>query len=257
VSDPESELSSRNPRVQRLRRLATDRSERRGSGLAVVEGRVLVSEAFASGLDVLEEYVGPGGQPVGGAAVRLGADALRRVATTEEPQPNVAVVRIPLGSLPTGSAQVLVADRIADPGNLGTMIRSAEAAGLDAVVVTPGTTDPWSPKAIRASAGAAFHVPVVESDLGTLRSSGFRLVGTSSHRGEAHVHADLAGPVAVVLGNEAHGVDGAAPVDSWVRIDHRGRAESLNVAMAGTLLAFRMAECSHRGVGTSVGNGGS
>jgi TrmH family RNA methyltransferase len=255
VTDPETELSPRNPRVQRLRRLATDRSERRSSGLAIVEGRVLVGEAIGAGLDVVEEFVGPGGEPVGRSAVRLGDEALRRVATTEEPQPNVAIVRIPVPPALSGTARVIVADRISDPGNLGTVVRSAEAAGLDAVVVTPGTTDPWSPKAIRASAGAVFHVPVIESDLLGLRSAGLRLVGTSSHRGEAHVRADLAGPVAVVLGNEAHGLDDSAPVDSWVRIDHRGRSESLNVAMAGTLLAFRMAECSQGRVATPVGNG--
>lgn len=255
MADRETELSPRNPRVQRLRRLATDRSERRSSGLAIVEGRVLVGEAVRAGLEVVEEYIGPGGEPVGGSALRLGEEALRRVATTEEPQPNVAVVRIPTTSSLSGRAQVIVADRISDPGNLGTVIRSAEAAGLDAVAVTPGTTDPWSPKAIRASAGAVFHVPLLESDLAGLRSAGLRLIGTSSHRGEVHVRADLAGPVAVVLGNEAHGLDDSAPVDSWVRIAHRGRAESLNVAMAGTLLAFRMAECSHARVATSAGNG--
>ncbi|MEY2974854.1 MAG: hypothetical protein RIR49_1274 [Actinomycetota bacterium] len=255
MTDPGDALSPRNPRVQRLRRLATDRSERQAAGLAVVEGRVLVAEAFAAGLDVVEEYVGPGGDPIGPVSVRLGPEALRRVATTGEPQPNVAVVRIPERHLPLGGVQVLVADRIADPGNLGTMIRSAEAAGIDAVVVTPGTTDPWSPKAIRSSAGAVFHLPVVQSDLLVLRSSGLRLVGTSSHRGDPHTSVDLAGPVAVVLGNEAHGIDESAPVDAWVRIDHRGRSESLNVAMAGTLLAFRMAECTQGRVGTSVGNG--
>ena len=218
---------------------------------------MLVAEAALAGLEIVEEYVGPGGQPVGASALTLSADALRRVATTEEPQPNLAVVRIPRQADPAAQSSVIVADRIADPGNLGTIIRSAEAAGLDAVVVTPGTTDPWSPKAIRASAGSVFHVPVIDADLPALTAAGLRVVGTSSHRGEPHGEADLSGRIAVVLGNEAHGLAGSAPVDSWVRIAHHGRAESLNVAMAGTLLAFRMSECSQVRVATPAGNGES
>lgn len=255
MADSATELSPRNPRVQRLRRLASDRGTRRSEGLAVIEGQVLVAEAQRAGLEIVAEFVGPGGHPVGGSALALSAEALRRVATTEEPQPNIAVVRIPDPVEPTDLSSVIVADRIADPGNLGTIIRSAEAAGLDAVIVTPGTTDPWSPKAIRASAGAVFHVPVIESDLPVLAAAGLRIVGTSSHRGEEHHGADLSGRVALVLGNEAHGLAESAPVDAWIRIAHHGRAESLNVAMAGTLLAFRMAECSHDRVGTPVGNG--
>ena len=256
MADP-TELSPRNPRVQRLRRLATDRGERRSAGLALVEGRVLVAEAALAGLEIVEEYVGPGGRPVGASALMLSADALRRVATTEEPQPNIAVVRVPRQADPAEQSSVIVADRIADPGNLGTIIRSAEAAGLDAVVVTPGTTDPWSPMAIRASAGGVFHVAVIDPDLPALTAAGLRVVGTSSHRGEAHNGVDLSGRIAVVLGNEAHGLDESAPVDAWIRIAHRGRAESLNVAMAGTLVAFRMAECSHERVATPAGNGES
>lgn len=257
MADSATELSPRNPRVQRLRRLGTDRGARRSEGVALVEGRVLVAEAARAGLELVEEYVGPGGQPVGLSALTLSPEALRRVATTEEPQPNIAVVRIPDQRDPSTASSVIVADRVADPGNLGTIIRSAEAAGLDAVVVTPGTTDPWSPKAIRASAGAVFHVPVIDADLPGLSAAGLRIVGTSSHRGEAHSGADLSGRIAVVLGNEAHGIAESAPVDAWIRIAHRGRSESLNVAMAGTLIAFRMAECSQERVGTPAGNGES
>ncbi len=171
---------------------------------------------------------------------------LERVATTERPRPNIAIVR----SRPTdpdvlgpdrACDLVVVADRLADPGNLGTILRSAEAAGVDAVVLTPGSVDPFNPKVVRASAGALFHVPVVEATLDRVREAGLELVGTSSHQGRNHVDADWVGRVAIVLGNEAHGlVDGAA-VDRWVRIEHQGRAESLNVAMAATVLVFEAA----------------
>jgi TrmH family RNA methyltransferase len=139
------------------------------------------------------------------------------------------------------SSFVLVADRITDPGNLGTIMRSAEACGVEVVVATPGTVDALNPKVVRASAGALFHVPVLGATLAAVRSAGLRLVGTSSHRGATHTTYDWTGRVAVVLGSEAHGLPDDAPVDDWVRIDHRGRAESLNVAMAATVVAFEAA----------------
>jgi TrmH family RNA methyltransferase len=84
-------------------------------------------------------------------------------------------------------------------------------------------------------------VPVVTATLEQVHEAGLRLVGTSSHRGERHTEADWSGRVAVVVGSEAHGLADDAPVDDWVQIEHKGRAESLNVAMAATLLVFAAA----------------
>ena len=166
-----------------------------------------------------------------------------RISATETPTGLFAVVRTrePRAGLLADAAFVVVADGIADPGNLGTIMRSAEACGVDAVVVTPGTVDALNPKVVRASAGALFHVPVVTASLDDVRAAGLRLAGTSSHRGVAHTSFDWSGRVAIVLGSEAHGLADDAPVDDWVRIGHRGRAESLNVAMAATVLAFEAA----------------
>lgn len=172
----------------------------------------------------------------------LADGVLERVATTERPQPNLAVVRMPDRPDPLPEATfVVVADRLSDPGNLGTILRSAEAAGVDAVALTPGSVDPYNPKAVRASAGALFHVPVVTADLDTLRAAGLRLLGASSHQGQVHTTVDWTGRLAVVVGNEAHGLPDDAAVDGWVRIEHHGRAESLNVAMAATVLVFEAA----------------
>jgi TrmH family RNA methyltransferase len=189
------------------------------------------------------EYVAPGVQPVSPAPAYEFADGvLERVASTERPQPNMAVVALPVQRTVLPTAQfVLVADALADPGNLGTILRSSEAAGVDAVVLTPGSVDPFNPKVVRSSAGAIFHLPVVTATFADIRAAGFRLIGSSSHLGEQHTHADWTGRIALVVGNEAHGLPDDAPVDDWVRIDHRGRAESLNVAMAATLLVFEAA----------------
>jgi TrmH family RNA methyltransferase len=145
---------------------------------------------------------------------------------------------VPDPALLGDSSLVVVADRIGEPGNLGTIIRSAEAAGADAVVVTPGTVDETNPKVVRASAGAIFHVPVVAAALCDVAAAGLRLIGSSSHRGVPHTAADWQGRIAIVAGNEAAGLDDEPAIEDWVRIEHRGRAESLNVAMATTVLCF-------------------
>ena len=204
---------------------------------------MLIREAIGAGWDVLVEFVAPDTEPVSDATTfELADGVLERVASTERPQPNLAVVTMPerSGSL-AGADTVIVADRLNDPGNLGTILRSAEAAGIDAVVLTPGSVAPFNPKVIRAAAGALFHIPVLEADLDVVRRAGFRLIGTSSHQGVPHTAADWSGRLAIVVGSEAHGLPDDAPIDQWVRIEHRGRAESLNVAMATTLLAFEAA----------------
>jgi RNA methyltransferase, TrmH family len=220
---------------------------------------VLIGEAVAAGWEIEAEFVAPGAEPVSDAPrFELADGVLERVATTERPQPNIAVVRsrpYDEGVLAAarGCDLVVVADRLSDPGNLGTILRSAEAAGVDAVVLTPGSVDPSNPKVVRASAGALFHVPVVVADLEQVRAAGLTLVGTSSHLGDRHVDTDWSGRVAVVLGNEAHGLADDAAVDRWVRIEHRGRAESLNVAMAATVLVFEAARRRTDGGNTETG----
>jgi len=230
--------------VQRLRRLIGRRSARREEGAFVVEGPLLIEEAVAGGWEIEAQFVDPRGRPVAGAGGRvleLAPHVMERIAATESPQPVMAVVRMPATSIAdlAGSALVVVCDRIADPGNLGTILRSAEAAGAGGVVLVAGSVDPFNPKVVRASAGAIFHVPVVaDVALHELQGLGLALVGTSSHQGTPFTSADLTRPFALVLGSEAHGVDLQLPIDEWISIPHVGRAESLNVAMAATLVVF-------------------
>jgi len=209
---------------------------------------MLIAEAIAAGWDVTAEFVGPGGEPVSQAPMfELADGVLERVASIEHPQPNLAIVQVRAseqGILTDDRSRdllVVVADQVNDPGNLGTILRSSEAAGIDAVVLTPGSVDPFNPKVVRASAGAVFHVPVSTATLDDVRAAGLDLVGTSSHRGDRHTDADWSGRVAIVLGSEAHGLPDDTTVDRWVRVEHQGRAESLNVAMAATLLVFEAA----------------
>ncbi len=206
----------------------------------MVEGVGLLHQAMAAGWHVEGCYVAPGTTIDADVLVHeLAPNVMERVASTESPQPVLAVVAMQLASLPTTATFVLVADRIADPGNAGTIIRSAEAAGADAVVLTPGSVDPYNPKVVRATAGSLFRIPVVEATLESL--SRFRRLGTSSHRGDVYTDPVYHGRVAVVVGNEAHGLDDDAAIDQWITIPHAGTVESLNVAMAATVLAFEVA----------------
>ena len=189
----------------------------------------------------------------------IDGSTLERVASTVSPQPHIAVVEIPRATdLSTvGDGWVLVADRVQDPGNLGTMIRSAAAAGAAALVVTPGTVDVFSPKVVRATAGALFVLPCVEvPSLSDVSKAGMSLVGTSSHDqagSVAYDEFDFTGRVALAMGNEAAGLDSSAPIDAWVTIPHVGPVESLNVAMATTVLSFEIArQRKHR---SSTGSG--
>jgi len=204
---------------------------------------VLIAEAAAAGWEIEAEFVAPDSAFISDAPVfELAEGVIERVASTERPQPNLAIVRLRSASSSLAEASfVVVADRVNDPGNLGTILRSSEAAGLDAVALTPGSVDAFNPKVVRASAGAVFHVPIVVATFGEVSDAGLRLIGTSSHHGDRHTEADWSGRIAIVLGNEAHGLADQAEVDAWVRIEHQGRAESLNVAMAGTILAFEAA----------------
>ena len=237
-------LAFTNPRVQRLRRLLGRRSARRDEGAFVVEGPTLLTEAIVAGWPVESQFHAPGVEPLAGPpAFALGPGVAERIAATETPTGLFAIVAVRPAdpSALTTARFAVVVDGLADPGNVGTILRSAEAAGADLVVVTPGSVDVLNPKVVRASAGALFHVPVTTATLADVAAAGLRLIGTSSHRGTPHDQADWSGRVAIVAGGEARGLPDDAPVDSWVRIDHHGRAESLNVAMATTVLCFAAA----------------
>lgn len=254
-------LGHRNPRIHDVRRLLGRRSSRREAGRFVVEGPTLAAEAVAGGWTCIEQYVPAGETDLAvdgaGPVFEVGDGVMEKISSTETPQSPVVVVEIPAAAPADqlrSSSLVVVADRLADPGNLGTILRSVEAAGADAVVLTPGSVDPYNPKVVRASAGAVFHVPVIECDVDDVADAGLRLVGTTSHddhvrRPTGYSAADWSGRVAIVVGNEAAGLPAewtptAGPISDWVTIPHRGRSESLNVAMATTLLVFAAASSS-------------
>jgi TrmH family RNA methyltransferase len=158
-------------------------------------------------------------------------------------RPEVAVDAA-VAAAAAGSLTLVLVD-VGDPGNAGTLLRAAEAAGAAAVLFCGSSVDPCNPKCVRASAGALFHVPVSAGGeavavVEQLSAAGVRTAAAVVRDGTPYDDADLTGPVAVVLGSEAHGLsdDLLARVDLRLTIPMAGRSESINVAMAGSVLCF-------------------
>jgi len=240
----------------------------------VVEGAKVLGEALDAGARVEAVYAAPGA-PVdllrraadaGARVLDLAPGVLERVAGTVTPQPVIAVVAyvdVPLEELRVAGLVVVCVD-VRDPGNLGTVLRSAEAAGAGGVICCDGSVDVYNPKAVRASAGSLFHVPVVAGGdpagvLERLGAWGLRRLGSVARRGLDYAAVDLTGPTALVLGNEAAGLpDGLAAaglLDAEVTIPMTGRAESLNVGMAAAVLCFEAAR-QRRSAGPAPRAGG-
>lgn len=264
----ETVTSTRNARVKAAAAL-TRRRERRATGRHLVEGPHAVTEALAAGAvetvfatpEALEDL---GQLPTGVEVVVVADHVLAHLADTTTPQGVVAVagdVTVGLEALPP-EGLVVVLDRLADPGNVGGIVRTADAAGASAVVCTEGTADVLGPKAVRAAVGSTYHLPlVVGCDLaalaGVARGQGRRLLGLDA--GADTSVLELAGehdPLVLVLGNEAHGLDAEARdvLDDVVSVPMRGAAESLNVAAAAAVAIYAAAP-GRGGPGEAGGSG--
>jgi TrmH family RNA methyltransferase len=253
--------------VQRLRRLLRQRSVRRAEGVFVLEGARGLGEALTTGAAIEAIYVAPGAesgeaprrvlalaQQNGVRIFALQAGVLERVADTVAPQPVLAVIAavdVPLAAVLTPASRrgpLVVCADVRDPGNVGAIIRSADAAGARGVIVCAGSGDLYNPKTVRASAGSLFHVPIVLGDdavatLDELGRQGVARYAAVATGGEDYATTSYPGAVAVVLGNEAHGLSPEllARCDAPLTIPIDGGAESLNVAMAATVLCFEFA----------------
>ena len=221
----------------------------------------MLEAALDRGAELENAYVGPGADRAFASIIgrlrdldvpieELKEGVLERIGDTVTPQPVLAVAsmtRTGLGDL-GAHGLVLVAVTVRDPGNAGTLLRSAEAAGAAGVVFCGNSVDPHAPKVVRSSGGAVFGIPVVEEDdpvkvLDALGGHGRRRLAAVPTGGELLERMDLTGSVAIVLGNEASGLpaDVTSHVEGHVTIPVDPPAESLNVGMAGTVLAFEAA----------------
>lgn len=175
-------------------------------------------------------------------------NVMKKIADTETPQGIIAVSKIQktkLESLFSKGKMLLVLDRVSDPGNLGTMLRTADAAGIGGLVLLKGCADIYSPKTVRASMGSIFHLPVIDSleeedFIENAKKAGYSVLVTCLDGADNLYKADLGGRIAFVMGNEANGVSSGllTAADKKVYIPMEGRAESLNVAMAAGIVMF-------------------
>lgn len=259
--------SPHNARVKLARSLHAAKG-RQEAGLFLAEGPGVVAEAlrYASGIAWVAWCPELGSDDAGeiaDAATQAGIEVLelsqrafRALSDTRNPQGIAAVIRLDPPDLtcqrvPEGPARVLVLHEVQDPGNAGTMIRTADAFGAAAVMVVPPGADPYEPKVVRATAGSLFHLPVVEADwrqvVGWARASSFALVAAGADASCELGRVRLPERAAIVIGNEAHGLPQQVLQDAAlkVRIPMPGRAESLNAAVAAGVLLYEAARDAH------------
>jgi TrmH family RNA methyltransferase len=261
--------SPHNARVAAARKLL-QRKERLAAQAFLVEGPHAVGEALRSADHrVLELFVTDAAATRDVALLRLAAtDGIAvalvsdRVAAalgdTRHPQGVVAVVAVPTADLTAVLSRrprlVVVLVEAGDPGNVGTVIRTADAAGADAVVLTRGSVDPYGGKCVRASAGSLFHLPVVtgvdiEDTIAALRAGGLTVLATTLDGEDVNDMDDLlAAPAAWLFGNEAHGLapQTAAAADRLIRVPIHGQAESLNLAAAAAVCLYATVRARRR-----------
>jgi TrmH family RNA methyltransferase len=255
----EAALGLRHQRVQRLRKLLRQASVRRTERAFVAEGTKVLTEALAAGAPVEglyaapEAFEGAAGDLLDAARARgvrvfpLERGVLERIADVVTPQGVVGIVGAldcPLSAL-VATELVVVLEDVRDPGNVGAIVRSADAAGADAVICLHGTSDLYNPKVVRASAGSIFHLPLVvdadRDDVVTyLADRECALLAAVPSGGFDYALDPWPARSALVLGNEANGISDAlaARCSAAVSIPIPGGAESLNVAMAATILLF-------------------
>ena len=248
--------SKQNARLKELRRALADPSH---TSLVGLEGPNLVEEATRAKVRfhcvfVSTERDAAAHQrtlPPGTEILLLPRDVLSSALDTETPQPVAALVDPPqwtweqiLGSPTNPVPLVVVLAGLQDPGNLGTILRSAEAFGATGIVSLPGTVSPWNPKAVRASAGSVLRVPLVAADpanaFARLRAGGIEVLVAAAAAAPPADRVRLAHPVALLIGNEGNGVPNAIAelADGAIRIPCPGPVESLNAAVAASVLLY-------------------
>jgi TrmH family RNA methyltransferase len=244
--------------IKRLKALLRERRTRDREGVFVCEGPRVIAAALDHGVELLECYLGVDATPemfavaeraaAAGIPVRgLDTYAGARVGDTVNPQPVFALApmrRVGHDGL-TGADLALVATQLGDPGNAGTLMRSAAAAGAGIIVLGRGSVDAYNPKVVRASAGACFAVRIVEGMAAMeiverLGANGVACLGAVAAGGMPPESFDVRAATAFVLGHETQGLDSDLPLAGRVTLP-MAAGESLNVAMAGTALLFEAA----------------
>lgn len=248
--------SRQNARVKDLR-AAFAQVSKNETGLVAIEGEKLIGEALASGLRLASVFVRSGSEaalhrlPIHEEVdlLELPSDIFASAVVTESPQGIAALVEPPSFTLDDVLAQthtplIFIAAGLQDPGNLGTLLRSAEAFGATGAILLPGTVSPWNQKALRASAGSVFRLPLVaakeEPAFEALKKAGIATLAAVVDDAKPLASIDLTAPSAIILGNEGNGIPQRV-IDlatGCVIIPCPGPVESLNAAIAGSVILY-------------------
>jgi TrmH family RNA methyltransferase len=251
--------SAQNPRIQHVRALVTRRKAREEAGEFVIEGVRLVEEAedssYLPNLILFTQGISPRGKDIlirlesrGCSVEEIPYELMSSLSDTKNSQGILAVVPFPNIPIVDPLTFIVVADSIRDPGNIGTLLRSAAAVGVEMFILTPGTTDPFSPKVVRSAMGAHFRLPIREYDWSGIRSEVVKNTAPplkaflADMDGKSLWEADFTKPLALIIGGEAEGAssEGRGIADTLVSIPMPGGAESLNAAVAGSILLFEI-----------------
>ncbi|MFC3040066.1 TrmH family RNA methyltransferase [Virgibacillus xinjiangensis] len=240
--------SVKNEKVKEWRKLHK-RKGRTVSGTFLVEGYHLVEEAWKSGWKVKEIILAESADMPSWAKEMpiesVTASVFQHISQTETPQGIAAVVHMAAFEKIEGDFLVLI-DSIQDPGNLGTIIRTADAAGVDGIVIGKGTVDLFNDKVLRSTQGSVFHLPVVQKELlefiPRIQKDGFQVLATALENAVEYTEVGTIGKTAVMLGNEGAGVNEGllSLADKIVHIPIYGQAESLNVSVAAGILMYHL-----------------
>lgn len=251
--------SVHNPRVQIVRKLLTQSKVRREQGEFVIEGVRLAEEAFYAGwearlvlftdrLDSRGRAMQNGFTARGVPTEQVSDVVMRAISQTETPQGILVVLAIRPMFLPNSPHFLLILDGIRDPGNMGTILRTAAAAGVEGVLLAPGCADAWSPKVVRAGMGAHFRLPIISLGWPELErflihsDSSLHVFLADSFTGIPYTQADFRPPLALIVGGEAVGAstDSISIAEDKVHIPMHGGSESLNAATAASILLFEV-----------------
>lgn len=232
-----------------------EKRNRSKEGKYIIEGFRLVQEAFKANMEIEYLVISEGSEDKLNEYLNeyineekiyiMKKNLFTMLTSTETPQGAIAVVKNKELQKDIEGEFFLLCDKVQDPGNLGTIIRTAHAAGVDGIILTKGTVDIYNDKSIRSTMGSLFYVPIIQDDeelsfVRKLKDEGFSLVATSLQESKDFFESDLKGKIILSVGNEGNGISEEvfSLADKKVKIPMPGGAESLNVAIATSIILF-------------------
>lgn len=254
--------SSQNSKIKEIKALHLKKN-RDSEGLYFVEGIRFVNDALDNDQAIIKAVISEklesvkGGKELIERITAVCSDCsivtdklFKEISDTQTPQGIVAVLeksRYNIKNIIEEGSSVVILDSLQDPGNVGTIVRTADAAGISAVIMTKGSVDLYSPKVLRSTMGSVFHMPVfqgidINEAIGMLKESGYKIIASHLDGRNNYFDEDLTDRCAIIVGNEANGIskETAGMADRLVKIPMPGRAESLNASIAASIMIYEI-----------------